>query len=144
MIAAVIARLEALTIDGAPVFKDVHGALQLSDIVNQPINRAPAAFVIPLDENPRPDVRGSGPALQEVVSGVGVVMALQSLNTRTGGKDIDPLTAVRKAVRKSLFGWPPEAGYEPFTLGSGRLLSLLPGTVFWVDRFVTEYTEDAL
>ena len=144
MLDAVIQRLAALTDDAnKAVFTDVEDALALSEISQEPFRRGPKAYVIALDENPRPDTRGTGPALQQVLAGVGVVIAIGKHNCRRGEKIRDALEHIRQQVRGQLFGWAPTQEHEPFVLGRGRLLAVQPGVVYWVDRFITEYCEDA-
>lgn len=129
---AIIQRLQ----EGAPPWRDVKGLLALSDLVNQPLNRTPALFVLNLDERAWADVRSSGPILQTVSLTVGVV-CIERIGNR-GSADLIPL---RKEVRRRLFGWPPE-GFEAFTLAGGQLLNVTSGQVAWIDKFTTEYTED--
>lgn len=144
MLSAIIQRLTDLQDgNGKAVFTDVEDALALSSISQEPFRRGPKAYVIALDENPRPDTRGTGPALQQVLAGVGIVIVISKANCPSGEKMRDALEGLRQQVRASLFGWAPSAQHEPFVLGSGRLLTMQPGVVYWVDRFMTEYWEDA-
>ena len=131
---AVIARLR----EGQPPWCDVRGLLTLSELHLQALNRTPALFVLMLAEDPGPDSRSSGPALQSVKQTLGVVLVDQIRNQRA--PDMTPL---RQELRRRLFGFQPGAQFEPLVLGAGHLLSVEQGQVSWVDRFITEYTEDA-
>ncbi|MDG2881450.1 hypothetical protein P7M59_26510, partial [Vibrio parahaemolyticus] len=44
--------------------------------------RTPALFVFLVSDSPKPDVRGSGPYLQECVATVGVVIVTKSTNSK--------------------------------------------------------------
>ena len=118
-------------------WKDVRGLLALSDLDNQPLNRTPCLFVVPLQEQATADVRGAGPALQTVSLTLGVVCVERAGNR--GEPDLYPL---RKAIRRRLFGFAP-TGFEPLALAGGKLLNVTGGQVAWIDTFTTEYTEDA-
>ena len=130
---AIIQRLQ----EGQPPWRDVKGLLALSDLANQPMNRTPALFVLNIDERASADIRGSGPVLQTISLTVGVV-CIERIGNR-GAADLMPL---RKEVRRRLFGWSPE-GFEALALAGGQLLNVTSGQVAWIDKFTTEYTEDA-
>lgn len=132
-VSAVIERLR----EGAPPWADVRGLLALSDLSNQSLNRTPALFVFNISERAAPDVRSSGPALQTVSLTLGVI-CIERIGNR-GEADLMPL---RKEIRRRLFGWTPE-GFETLTLAGGELLNVTSGQVAWIDKFNTEYTEDA-
>ena len=132
-VSAVIQRLQ----EGETPWRDVKGLLALSDLANQPMNRTPALFVLNIDERASADIRGSGPVLQTVSLTVGVV-CIERIGNR-GAADLMPL---RKEVRRRLFGWSPE-GFEALALAGGQLLNVTSGQVAWIDKFTTEYTEDA-
>jgi hypothetical protein len=94
-------------------------------------------FVFLVSDNPQPDTRGSGAYLQACTATVGVVIAHKSVNRKP--IDWQPL---RKELRQRLFGWSGDEEFEPFWLGSGRLMSISNGRADWLDQFITEYTED--
>lgn len=131
---AVIARLKQ---DQAP-WRDVSGLLALSELHRQTLNRTPALFVLTLAEDPAPDSRSSGPALQSVKQTLGVVLVDQ-----VGNQQAPDLTPLRQELRRRLFGFQPGPQFEPLVLGTGKLLSVERGQVGWIDCFITEYTEDA-
>jgi hypothetical protein len=126
-----------LTPENAP-WVDVEGLLQLSALDDKKTNRLPKLYVIELAENAKPDVRGSGPYLQTLQLEIGVICVMANVNGQHG-----KLTPLRQQVRNRLFGWAPATELEPLALAGGRLLKLGNSYVAWLDRFVTEYTEDA-
>ncbi|CCN69786.1 hypothetical protein [Vibrio nigripulchritudo] len=138
LIALTIERLKDAT-HGKPPWKDVLEIDSLSQIneKSSALLRTPALFVFLVNDNPRPDTRGSGAYLQSCSATVGVVIAHKSVNRHP--IDWQP---IRKALRQRLFGWAAATEFEPFWLGSGRLMSLSNGRADWFDQFITEYTED--
>ncbi|WP_087022410.1 phage tail terminator protein [Thaumasiovibrio subtropicus] len=99
--------------------------------------RTPTLFVFVVSENPKPDVRGSGPYLQSITVTLGVVI----VDSNRNGRELN-FTSLRQALRQQLFGWQPTKEHEPYWLGPGRLLSIEKGQASWIDHFVTEYTAD--
>lgn len=138
LVALTIERLKDDT-DGKPPWKDVLEIDSLSQINEKKtaLLRTPTLFVFLVSDNPQPDIRGSGLYLQACRATVGVVIAHKSVNRNP--IDWQPL---RKELRKRLFGWSGDDEFEPFWLGSGRLMSLSNGRADWFDQFITEYTED--
>lgn len=126
-----------LTPQGA-AWVDVDGLLQLSALDSKKAGRLPKLYVIELSENAKPDVRGSGPYLQTMQLEIGVISVMASVNGQHAS-----LAPMREQVRARLFGWSPHVDLEPLALAGGRLLKLGDSYVAWLDRFVTEYTEDA-
>ncbi|MDO6497327.1 phage tail terminator protein [Photobacterium sanguinicancri] len=124
---------------GKPPWLDVHEIDDLTQVHAARSNRMPCLYVFLVSDSPRPDVRGSGAYLQSCTATVGVLISMQSINS----KRID-WTAMRKAIRGRLFGWTPHGDFEPYWLGSGRLFNIANNKAAWLDQFVTEYTEDQL
>ncbi|PKG73023.1 hypothetical protein CXF86_19860, partial [Shewanella sp. GutCb] len=79
-----------------------------------------------------------GPYLQTVQLELGVVVVMASINDKNPS-----LLPIRKLVRQRLFGWQPISEAEPLALAGGSLLKIGSHYVAWLDRFITEYTEDA-
>lgn len=141
---AIANRLRALTDGAARRFADVGTALELSAVLKVGVPRLPAAYVVLLGESPSPNARSTGPSRQEVPVQFGVVLALSATNSPTADSAIDALQEHRLAVRQSLMGWTPGSGMDAIELGRSDLLRLVPGTVYWLDRFSTRYQQEAL
>ena len=119
-------------------WRGVDDLLDLSELDDINKNNLPRLYVIEMAERTTPDVRGTGTPLQTVQLEIGVVIVQAKRNGKVSGiKDI------REAVRQQLFGWQPHSEAEAFVLSGGSLLKINSGHVAWVDRFITEYTEDA-
>ncbi|HHF3237824.1 hypothetical protein [Vibrio sp. Vb0877] len=121
-----------------PPWVDVKAIADLSTLdISRSGTRGITLFVFSQGERSSPDVRGSGPYLQTVTETIGVLIVAKVVNDNKF--DFKP---VRQALRERLFGWSPNADYEPFWLGDGRLMNVQKGQVTWLDNFNTEYTED--
>ncbi|WP_299494949.1 hypothetical protein [uncultured Shewanella sp.] len=146
MIDSIISRLSDASLDatGKNPWLSVEGLLDLSELENRSQQRFPKLYVIELTEHARPDVRGSGPALQSVQAEIGVICLMSKRNGACPS-----LTPIRQAVRSRLFGFVPQSDsnsshdYEPLWLGGGGLLKINAGHVAWLDKFMTEYTAQA-
>lgn len=134
----IVSLLKTRLTPAAALWVDVEGLVQLSALDDKSLTRLPKLYVIELSELARPDVRGSGPYLQTVQLELGVISVMANINGQHGN-----LTPMRQQVRERLFGWEPSQDHEPLALAGGRLLKLGDRYVAWLDRFITEYTEDA-
>ncbi|WP_299001727.1 hypothetical protein [uncultured Shewanella sp.] len=148
MIASIISRLSDASLDatGKNPWLTVEGLLDLSELDDKSNKRFPKLYVIELTEQAKPDVRGSGPALQSVQAEIGVICLMSKRNGAC--PSLAPLRAV---VRARLFGFVPlddsdaslAHDYEPLWLNGGGLLKINAGHVAWLDKFMTEYTAQA-
>ncbi|MDO6542817.1 phage tail terminator protein [Photobacterium sanguinicancri] len=138
LIKLTVKRLKS-TVKGKPPWIDVHelDSLTQLDLKRSKTVRTPSLYVFQVGDSPQPDVRGSGAYLQTVTVTVGVVIVDASSNSK-------PLNwkPLRDELKKRLFGWSGDDEFEPYWLGSGRLLAVESGRATWLDQFVTEYTED--
>ena len=98
----------------------------------------PAAFVIPLAEAAGPNALGAGAVEQRRTVRVGVVLAVRNLRAR-GGEALQGIEALRGAVDAALLGWPPADRYDPLLFGSGKLVSMEDGVMWWQDEYLTAY-----
>jgi len=129
--------------EGNPLFAEVGGAAQLSAVTADSLTRSPTAYVVLVDETPSGNEIACGPERQRVTATVGIVIGVRTINDRRGDKARDELATLRKQLRSSLFGWAPTAEHDPLLLGRGNLLKMLPGAIYWLDRFTTKYYEEA-
>ncbi|WP_298769675.1 hypothetical protein [uncultured Shewanella sp.] len=149
MIDSIISRLSDSSAGDTP-WLSVEGLLDLSELESRSQQRFPKLYVIELTEHARPDVRGSGPALQSLQAEIGVICLMSKRNGACPS-----LWPLREAVRSRLFGFVPQSGnnsdssegsqhgYEPLWLNGGGLLKINAGHVAWLDKFMTEYTAQA-
>lgn len=134
IVALTVAKLKA----DNPLWKDVEEISSLAQLdIKSSGNRTPVLYVFLVNENPKPDVRGSGPYLQTIQATISVVIVDSARNNKS-----IQFNELRAELRKRLFGWAPSSDLEPYWLGSGRLLSVERGAASWIDNFITEYTQD--
>lgn len=135
--AATVARLK-----GNPAFRYVAGAREFgASLVTPPIDKMPAAFVLPYQETYGPNellngVRQTGPQEITVVLQVAVRAAI-------GADVFDPFEAPGAALKASLLGWQPDAGDGALLLVSARLLEPRPTHLAYQYVFQRDHTERA-
>lgn len=143
MLSAIETKLGEIKVDNKALFIDVGSALSLASVMNTSATRSPAAFVVPISEQPQSNHRDIGAAMQDVQVELGVLIVLTSRNDPSGAKGAALLAECRTAVKKALYGWQPMEGFEPLLLARGDLVKMAPNVIYWMDRFTTIYTEEA-
>ena len=134
LIASVIERLLAET-----TLRQVQGALELAAAIRAQSVATPAAFVVPLTDQPGQDEAFTGQTLQRVRSRLSVVLVVDNKRDATGGAASDELERLRCAVRKALLGWAPPGFDSPLTAGPGNLIDLENGRAWWGDEYQIEH-----
>ena len=133
LVQAVIERLRSI-----PGVRSVQGALELAAALKAQAVATPALFVVPLRDSPRHDEEFTGQVMQQVQTTLGVVLVLDNKRDGTGAAAVGDLEPLRNAVRKKLMGWAPEGAEAPFTAGSGQLIDMDGGRVWWGDDYLIE------
>lgn len=126
---------------GTP-FRQAGGAAELDAALVGGLKAAPAAFVLPLGEEPGQNTRVNG-TLQVVTASVGVVLAVRNVTDARGDAALDDLATLRAWVRGKLLGWVPVAGYVEAEYAGGRVLALAGGVLWWQDDWLTQYVVTA-
>lgn len=119
-------------------FTHVKRALNVNNIIGNPISGNAQAWVIELVGQPDRNQRDIGSAVQFEDVLYAVVIGLKTTNDPTGEKSVVKLDALRLAVRQSLFDWSPD-GLDPFILAGNEQLHSEPGAVYWVERFSSKH-----
>lgn len=116
----------------------VNSVMEFAAIEKSPPIRSETLYVIPLGERVK-NTEYTGVIVSTVIHQFGVVTALRN------AKNVDQqaLDEIRNNIRELLAGWIPLSGYEPITRGNGSLLQLKNKTVYWLDVFETQSTEQA-
>lgn len=131
MIAEIAARLEAQV----ATLNQVGGAAEFEAASLAKPRATPAAFVIPVGEDPAPsDVANI--VIQRVRVSLGVVWAVRNVASADGAPALADLETVRAAGQAALLGWAP-ANAEPLERGAGRLLAFRDGVLWWQDIYQT-------
>lgn len=132
---ATVARLQAAP---AP-FRYVAGAREFLGLVSPPIDKMPAAFVLPFRERYGENelvnrVRIAGTEEIAIVLMVAVKAAI--------GSDVhNPIAAPRAALIGRLLGWQPDPEDSEMLLASGELLDAQPTHLAYQYVFKRDHTE---
>lgn len=121
-----------------PAFKEVEGLMALGDLQDRNVPRQ-KLYVLELQERIGPLVEGVGLYRHTIATTVGVLLVVPARNN--GQPDV---ITQRQQIRALLYGWQPHDDCTPLYLSGGQLQPSRAGTVAWLDKFTTEYTEDAL
>lgn len=138
----VIAQLRAR----APLFEQrVGGAAKFEGILPEAANlRMPAAYVLPLDEQPQEQSSKNG-YQQTVSERFAVVVAMSNVLDERGQKPTVDLDTIRKALFRALLGFQPGEDYDVIAFEGGELLHLDRARLYYQFEFSVEYavtTED--
>jgi hypothetical protein len=136
MIDAVIAQLQA----SVPLLKLVGGAAQFQNAAESLPKVTPAAFIIPLEENPSGSAMGDL-VIQRVAVTLGVILAVRNVTDTKGVAARQGMEALRAAVKAVLLGWQPTADYDPLERGRSGLLAFKDMHMWWQDIYTTSYID---
>lgn len=125
----------------AQIFKQVGSATSFAALKKKPIQKSPAAFVLPILEKLGKQEKIGGVLEQHSSDTFAVIIAVKDRRDADGALGSKQLGELRKSLRQSLYGWSPAKGFDPILLGDGRLLALDDQTVFWQDKFTTAHFE---
>jgi hypothetical protein len=95
----------------------------------------PAAYLVPLGEQPEPSDALQG-TVQIVRATFGVVLLVKHAGDASGAKATQALQDLRLMVQATLLGWQPVPATDMFVeFAGGGLLALDNGAVVWRDDF---------
>ena len=132
MIADIVTRLQATV----PALKLVGGAALFQSAAEHNPKATPAAYVIPLAEDPAPNHMGNV-LIQRVTLRVGVILVTRNLADATGAAASQDMGLMRKLVKAQLYGWQPSSELDPLERGRSGLLAFRDGHMWWQDIYVT-------
>lgn len=125
--------------DQVKAFKVVEGALELEKVMAGTRPVSPAAYVF-LREERGADSGETGVTDQVMDALVSVVLLVDTHNDPVGKRAAAELVTLRKALRKALVGWVPDANTgEPVLFERGVLLSFEASRSCWADEFSWTY-----
>jgi hypothetical protein len=130
----------------APLFAGgtVAGAARFQVLPEAANLKMPAAYVLPLDEQPEDQSSQNG-YQQTVREGFAVVVALSNREDERGQGAASDLDAVRRALFKALLGFQPAEEYDVITFEGGQLLHLDRARMYYQFEFSVDFaisTED--
>jgi hypothetical protein len=135
MLAEVQARIESQV----TAFNLVDDAATFAAVGDRKPARDPAAYIIPIGEQARPNgtvnlVR------QELTERFGVVIATSNRREQHGGAAARDIEALKVATLAALLGWHPTADHDGVEYASGRAVAFKDGFVWWLCEFTTRQT----
>jgi len=133
----VITQLSALKT--AKTIAVLGGAADLSSAQIDANNTFPVAYVIPLADRAGSNSSGTTFVRQRVETRFGVLLGVKSLKDAVSRQNLNNLTPVRKAIQSALIGWMPAGSDDLVTYGSGKLLKIQDGVLWWQDEFITAF-----
>lgn len=136
MIDAVIARLTA----SVPMLKLIGGAAQFQTAAESLPKGTPAAFVIPLEENPGSNAMGDM-VIQRVAVTFGVILVVRNVSDAKGEAARQGMETLRATVKAALLGWQPSPEFDPLERGRSGLLTFKESHMWWQDIYLTSYID---
>ena len=136
MIDAVIARLQS----SVSLLKMTGGAAQFQKAAEAAPKVTPAAFVIPLGEDPGASAMGDQ-VIQRVTANLGVILVVRNVSDVKGEAALQDMETLRKAVKDILLGWQPSSEYDPLVRGRSNLLLFKDMHMWWQDIYTTSYID---
>ena len=132
---ATVTRLQAAP---AP-FRHVAGAREFLGLVSPPVDKMPAAFVLPFRERYGENglVNGVRIAGTEEVA----IVLMVAVKAGTGADVHNPIAAPRSALIARLLGWQPDPEDGEMLLASGELLDAQPTHLSYQFVFRRDHTE---
>lgn len=116
----------------------VGGAAQFKDLTEISNLRVPAAFVIPLDDEPGQQRSQTG-YQQDLVDAFAVIVMLSNEPDERGqGSVTQAINPIRAELWRCLLGWEPAEGYEGVFYQGGALLKLDRSRLYYQFDFAAE------
>ena len=122
-----------------PAFENrVAGAAKFSILPEASNLLVPAAYVIPMDENPERNQSGNG-YRQTVQEGFAVIVALSNKADERGQAATMSVHDMRALLFKSLLGFQPGEKYDVIEYEGGNLLHMDRARLYFQFEFVVDY-----
>lgn len=117
----------------------VFGAAQWAVLERDEAPQYPAAYVVPLSEDPGDQESAVG-YYQTVTNRFGVIVCVDQHEDERGQEAARQIDALRTALFKALLGWQqePKTDYSEIVYEGGALLYMDPERVFWQFEFSFE------
>lgn len=115
----------------------VAGAAQFQVLPESANLSMPAAYVIPLDDNPEPNRSQTG-YRQTIREAFAVVVALSNVSDERGQSAATSLHSIRAELWASLLGWEPGAEYDGVEYEGGNLLHLDRARMYYQFEFAAD------
>ena len=120
LVTATITRLGELK---PTTLTQVAGLLALNSLVRPPIDKMPAAYVLPGDRR-YGLVNGLVNAVRQLGSQAVTIILLVGSRSPVGDDVFNPIGDLESAVIGKLLGWQPDAEFGPLLYAAGRLIDV--------------------
>jgi hypothetical protein len=137
LVSAAVVRLRELKEGGT--LTTVDGLAALASLVKPPVDKMPAAYVLPADER-YPLTNGLINGVRQLGSQSVSVVLLVAARSALGDGVFDPIATLRDAVRLKLLGWQPESAHGALLYAGGKLLDVQPTHIAWQMNFSRDHT----
>ena len=102
-------------------------------------NGYPAAYVIPLAERGGQNNSATMFVRQKIDMRFGVLLAVKNWRDAVSRRSLNDLKSIKDAVRASLIGWLPTGCDDLVTFGSGKLVRIQDGILWWQEEYLTAF-----
>ena len=144
MIAEIITQLEAAQLNNKPLFRKVEEAVDVKRALGEKIQHGSVAYVIEVNRRPQANSRHMGPAVQNIVTTIGVLVGVKKINDPTGTKTKAVVEPVLVELRKTLFGFKPTVDHSPLLLDAADFVGTTESAMWKLERFKTEHLEESI
>lgn len=138
-----LANLTLQRLQAAPaLFKHVAGIAEYAREPRPPVDKMPAAYVLPFAETYGDNSLLSGAVRQTGVEEIAVVLVVAA-SPAIGANVHNPLTTPRADLIGRLLGWQPDPNDGALLLAGGRLIAVDPTHLAYQYEFKRDHTERA-
>lgn len=116
----------------------VAGASEFKPLPENAKMELPAAYVIPLDDNPD-EQRSQTDYWQNVTDAFAVVIIVNNTQDARGQASVDIVDTAREALWKALLGWSPEPKYDGIVYQGGNLLEMNRAHLYYQFEFSASF-----
>lgn len=129
----VIDRLRSLDL-----FMVVGGAAEAAAVKDTAAGAGPAAYVVPLANEPTDPRSPGGP--QVVVASIGVLVMVRRNGDAKGGVTMNRLRHLQDRLLDGLLGWQPSEQFGPLWWRGGQLQGFDAAALWWLDSYACHTT----
>lgn len=125
-----------------PMFDSrVAGASEFKPLPENAKLGLPAAYVIPLDDNPDEN-RSQTDYWQQITDAFAVVIIVSNTQDARGQSSVDAVEHARAELWRALLGWSPEEKYEGIVYQGGNLLDMNRAHLYYQFEFSARFELD--
>ncbi len=119
--------------------KLVAGSVAFASAAESKPAALPAAYVLPLQEDPSANELGDIGVMQLVRATFGIAYAVANVADGKGRAASIDLQALRRLGMAKLLGWVPADECSPLGYGGGAVLGFKNGVLWWQDIFAADF-----